>query len=92
MKYRSRYEIIRDILTSAEASWLSITELADKVGLSYSRAAREAKRLLSRNLMQRRAGKKAEKLLLLYKTSRKGKRVADQIRRVLSYLEGEGEP
>jgi len=80
---RSRYKIIQDILTSAEADWLSITDLADRAGVRYSVATKEARRLVERGLMT----SKRESRRMLYKTSRKGKRVADQIRRVLAYLE-----
>jgi len=79
---RSRYEIIYDILKSAEADWLSITDLADQARITYWRAAVEARRLLERGLMtSRREGR-----LTLYKTNLEGKRVADQIRQVLAYL------
>jgi len=79
---RSRYEIICDILKSAEADWLSITDLADRTRITYWRAAVEARRLLERGLMaSRREGR-----LTLYRTTLEGKRVADRIRQVLAYL------
>jgi len=50
--------------------------------VSYSRAAREARELLSRNLVQKKRMTRA----FLYKTTSKGKKLAQQVRKVLAYL------
>jgi len=84
MERRTRLEIIADLLECAEEGWLNITDLADCAGVSYSKAAVEVRKLVERGLMEKRRRRKRK--TLLYRASRKGKRVADQIRRVLEYL------
>jgi len=79
---RTRLEVIADLLECAEEDWLTITELANHVRVSYSKAAVEARKLVERGLMV----KTREGRTLLYKTNLDGKQVAEQIRRVLAYL------
>jgi predicted transcriptional regulator len=82
MERRTRLEIIADLLECAEEGWLNITGLANHVGVSYSKAAVESRKLVKRGLMV----KTREGRTLLYRTNRDGKRVAEQIRQVLAYL------
>jgi len=80
------YELIKRASSRecAGEDWLTITDLADCAGVSYSKAAVETQKLVERGLVEKRRRRKRK--TLLYRTSRKGKRVADQIRRVLEYL------
>lgn len=82
-KYRSRLEIVTDILQQCEEPGANITRIIRECSLSYSRAKMLLEQLTERNLLTRNPNRPN-----LYVVTEKGEKLQRSIVTALNLLEG----